>query len=131
MSENKNNLDLFKTLFLVKGILTLCFSLFFLAYASIGATFMKLAVFPTQEEQLPFDPSIIFIIIGSIGFVFTITLGILTLLTSKFIRLRKKYNYIFVLAILNCFTGILGILLGIFTIIELNKPEVKELFGKK
>jgi len=57
-------------------------------------------------------------------------MGILTLFASKYLKEIKNYNFIFVVAILNCLTGILGIVLGIFTIIELNKPDVKALFNK-
>jgi hypothetical protein len=79
---------------------------------------------------VPFNPGIIFIVIGVIGLIFCVTLGVLTLLVSKYIKERKNYNFIFAMAIVNCLTGILGILLGVFSLIELNKPEVKKLFGK-
>jgi len=127
--QTHNNLSIFKTLYLVKGILTLCFSLFFLLYAVIGL-FMGgiIALDPTNE--VPFNPGIIFIVIGVFGIICCVTLGILTLLVSKYIRETKNYNFIFALAIVNCLTGILGIVLGVFTLIELNKPEVKQLFGK-
>ncbi len=60
----------------------------------------------------------------------TISLGILNLLASKYIKETKNYNFIFAVAVVNCLTGILGILLGVFTLIELTKPEIKPLFNK-
>ena len=127
--QTYNNLNTFKTLFLVKGILTLCFSLFFMLYAGIGLVFGTITTLdPTND--VPFNPGIIFIIIGGIGVVFCVTLGVLMLFASKYIRERKNYNFIFAMAIVNCLTGILGILLGVFTLIELNKIEVKQLFEK-
>jgi hypothetical protein len=81
-------------------------------------------------DNMTFNPAIIFFIIGGVGFVIASVMGVLTLLASKYINEVRNYNFIFVVAILNCLTGILGILLGIFTIIELNKPHVKAFFNK-
>lgn len=127
--ESPNNLSTFRILFLVKGILTLCFSLFFILYAGMGHFFGSLTDF-NHNNEVPFNPGIIFIIIGGIGFLICLAIGILTLLASKYIKETKNYNFIFAISIINCLTGILGILLGVFTLIELNKPEVKKLFEK-
>jgi len=130
MDNLTNNLSTFRTLFLVKGILTLLFSFFFIAYASIGGFLWNIDEITNDTNSLPFNPGIIFIIIGSVGFIISVVMGILTLLASKYLKDIKNYNFIFVIAILNCITGILGIILGVFTIIELHKPHVKELFNK-
>lgn len=130
MIHQPNNLYTFRILFLVKGVLTLCLSLFFIIYASIGYIIGAVIENNETNTQLPFNFGWIFIIIGGLGMLFCITLGVLTLLTSKYIRVLKNYNFIFAMAILNCLTGILGIVLGVFTLIELTKPEVKKLFNK-
>lgn len=130
MIHQPNNLNTFRILFLVKGVLTLCLSLFFIIYASIGYIIGAVIENNETNTQLPFNFGWIFIIIGGLGMLFCITLGVLTLLTSKYIRVLKNYNFIFAMAILNCLTGILGIVLGVFTLIELTKPEVKKLFNK-
>lgn len=121
-----DNMDTFATLHLVKGILTILFSLFFLLYIFLGAA-MNLSVFD-QDPHMPFDPSIIIITIGAVGFIITVSIGILTLLAGKYIKERRNYNFIFAIAILNCLAGVLGIILGIFTILDLNKPHVKAQF---
>ena len=130
METPSNNLGLFKTLYLVKGILTLCFSLFFIAYAVMGLFFDNIIDANDANNDMPFNVGFIFLIIGIIGVIICVTFGILTLMASKYLKDVKNYNFIFVIAILNCLTGILGIVLGIFTLIELNKPEVKKLFHK-
>lgn len=131
MNNSINNLSTFSTLFLVKGILTLCFSIFFMLYGCIGIIIGKSGEWSQESDSFPFNPGFIFIIIGGLGILICLIMGILTLMASKYLKEVKNYNFIFVLAILNCLTGILGILLGIFTIIELNKPEVKQLFFQK
>jgi uncharacterized membrane protein len=83
-----------------------------------------------NEPHMPFNPAILFIIFGSIGVLILTAIGVLDLLSSKHIRNRTGYNFIFVSSIIGALTGILGILLCIFALIELSKPHVKQLFGK-
>lgn len=131
MDIQKNNLDTFKILFLIKGILTLCFSIFFLLYAGMGAFFTQVIEGSNASTPMPFNPGYIFLVIGMVGFAVSVTMGTLAILASKFIKEQRNYTFIFVVAILNSITGILGILLAVFTLIELSKPHIKELFEKK
>lgn len=124
--QPNNNLHVFRTLYLVKGILTLAFALFFVAYGIFGAVFMA----SDEFSEAGFNPGYIFIIIGVIGFIICIAMGISQLIAAKYFKEMRKHDYLMVVAILSCLTGILGILLGVFTIIELQKPHVKALFDK-
>ncbi len=130
MEKLPNNLSTFRILFLVKGIITLLFSVFPLFYIAIGGFLGNVDELNFGPDAPPFNIGLIFIIFGIFFFVLVVTMGILNILASNFLKEVKNYNFIFVMAVLNCFTGILGILLGVFTIIELNKPHVKELFGR-
>ncbi|MGI9541825.1 MAG: hypothetical protein ACR2MX_01125 [Cyclobacteriaceae bacterium] len=124
-----NNLNTFRILFIVKGILTLVVSFFPLVYIAMGV-FLGSAAFTEANNPPPFNIGIIFVIMGAFFFVLLVALGIVTLFAAKYLNEIRNYNFIFVVAILNCLTGVLGILLGVFTLIELNKPEVKVLFEK-
>jgi len=126
--QANNNLRIFSLLFLIKGILTLCFSLFFMIYVGLGF-FVTSVVELNQDNNIPFNPGVFIIIIGGIGLVLSVTIGILTILASNYLKAVKNYNFIFTMAVISCLTGILGILLGVFTLIELSKPNVKELFN--
>ncbi|XLS28642.1 hypothetical protein ACJD0Z_15755 [Flavobacteriaceae bacterium M23B6Z8] len=128
--EPSNNLNVFRILYLVKGILTLLFCLFFIGYAAFGLFFTSIPEFSEGDNAPPFNPGIIFLIVGGIGFLICLAMGILQLMASKYIKEVRKHDFVMVVAILSCLTGILGILLGVFTIIELQKPHVKKLFGK-
>lgn len=130
MQTKTNNLNTFRILYIIKGILTLCFSLFFIFYACMGLVFNTAITHSPNSPELPFNFGWIFVIIGAIGLIFCVTFGVLTLLASKYIKEVKNYNFIFAIAVINCLTGVLGILLGVFTLVELTKPEVKQLFGK-
>ncbi len=127
METTSHNLDTFKLLFIIKGILTLFFSVFPIFYIFLGSFIFF------QEGSMDNSPEIagtIMVGIGIVIFLILLVAGILTILAGSYLGSRKNYNFIFAVAVLNCFTGILGILLGIFTIIELSKPYVKQIFGK-
>ncbi|MCR9251415.1 MAG: hypothetical protein NXI20_13385 [bacterium] len=128
MNTKSNNLDTFKTLYLIKGILTLLMSFLPLIYIFLGGFLSTMIEMEEIQDPPPFDIGLIFMIIGVVALIFIVGTGVATILASNYIRDRKNYTFILVVAILNCFSGILGILLGVFTIIEINKPEVKELF---
>ncbi|WP_292892139.1 hypothetical protein [Nonlabens sp.] len=122
-----DNLGAFAALHMVKGILTILFSLFFLLYIFLGTALTSGSM--NHDQNLPFHPGNIFIVIGAVGFVITVSIGLLTLLAGKYIKERRNYNFIFAISIINCITGILGVLLGVFTILDLNKPHVKAQFN--
>ncbi|SEQ80618.1 hypothetical protein SAMN05421824_2361 [Hyunsoonleella jejuensis] len=130
METKSNNLNTFRILYLIKGILTFCFSLFFFIYACIGFFVNRAIEHSEQPQELPFNFGWLFVIIGGVGIIACIVLGILNLLASKYIKETKYYNFIYAIAVINCLTGILGILLGVFTLIELTKEDVKGLFNK-
>lgn len=127
MSTSGHNLDTFRILFIIKGILSLMISFLPFLYILFGVFLFGSEPQHTGEQGIA---GIIIMSVGSFIFFFLVALGILTLLAGKFLGERRRYDFIFVMAIINCFTGILGILLGIFTLLELGKPEVKRLFGK-
>ncbi len=124
-----NNLSTLNILFLIKGILSIFGSLFCLLYAAMGSFFF---IMENEEiEQMPFNPGVLFIVFGGIGFILVLAYGIATIYASIYTRKLKNYNFIFVMSILSTLTGLLGIGLGIFALIELSKPEVKALFDQK
>jgi hypothetical protein len=122
-----DHLDTLAVLHLVKGILNFTFSLFFIFYAFMGGIFSR---FPVQHHsEIPFDLSLIFYLIGGIGFLICIVLGTLNMISYSYLKKRKKHGFVFAISIVNCVMGVLGIILGIFTIIEINKPHVKDQFS--
>lgn len=128
--NQSNNLDTFSILFLVKGILTLFLSFIPLVYVFLGS-FVGAALSEEDKADIPFDLETFMFAFGLVFFVIVIVMAILNFVASRKLKTRTGYYFIFVMAILSCFSGVLGILLGIFTLIELNKPHVKALFGKE
>ena len=131
MTEQKNNLNTFKILYIVKGSLSLFAMLMFLFYAFMGSFFMSMVEEGPNGEEIPVDPGAFFMVIGIFAAIIFLVSAVLSFLAAKFINERRNHTFILVVAILSCFGGVLGILLGIFTIIEINKPEVKALFSNE
>ena len=122
------NLDTYRILFIIKGVLNLLISLFGLVYVVMGFIIPA----PTMTDFPGYTPfnimSIILVVFGSIFILFAIIMAVLTFLAAKYIGERRSATFIIVISIINCLTGVLGIVLGILTIIEIQKPEVRALF---
>ena len=129
-----HNLDVLRILFIVKACFNFFGALFFTLYAFLGSfinALMDLTPDAQQHEPFPEQLSWIFAIIGGVGAFICFVLGTLTLVAAQNIKARKNYNFIFAAAIVNCFTGMLGIGLGVFAFVELSKPQVKAMFQPK
>ena len=96
----------------------------------MGVFFSHLPEFDPNTSSMPFNPFNLFLYIGIVGFIITLALGSLTIIASNYINQQRSYTFIFVIALVNAITGVLGILLAVFTLIEITKPEVKALFEK-
>ncbi len=127
-----DNTNTFRILHLIYGILLLVFSMIGVFYAILGtfiSTKMETEMSGSELDSLPFNPFNFFTIIGIVLFIWMATLGILNLFSAKYFKEKRKHQFIFINAILNIFTGVFGIILAIFTLIEINKPHVKNLFN--
>jgi hypothetical protein len=56
------------------------------------------------------------------------TIGALIVFAGRFLARRKHYTFCFVLACLECLFMPFGTVLGVFTILVLNRPTVKGIF---
>jgi hypothetical protein len=57
------------------------------------------------------------------------TFAVLVLVAGRFIARRKHYQFCFVVACVECIFMPFGTVLGVFTILVLNRPTVKQLFN--
>ena len=125
----KNNLNTFRILYIVYGCLFLLGVLAVLGYGALLDFILdEAAKNDPNFNNAPFDPATFFAAFMGVFAVFFGIAAILNFYTATFLKETRNHTFILVVSILNCFSGILGILLGIFTIIEINKPEVKALF---
>lgn len=118
--------------YVVGGLAALC-SLFPVIHLVLGLIFV-LAVprLTVQGQHSPPDPAFIgwiFIIVA--GFIITLglTLAALIVAAGRSLTGRKRYNFCLVIACVECVFMPFGTALGVCTIIVLNRPSVKALFG--
>ncbi|MCH2235281.1 MAG: hypothetical protein MK078_13605 [Crocinitomicaceae bacterium] len=128
MNDGAKNLNTFKILFIIKGVLAILFVFLFLFYVTMGRIMGGITRQDPNFGRVGIDPSEIFVTIGVIGMIFFATMAILAFIAAKKLNDREGHTLIIVAAVVNIFSGVLGLVLCIFTIIELMKPEVKAVF---
>ena len=128
MHPGEKNLNTYRILFLIKGILDLLLVLIGIIYIAMGSVMSNAIAYDmaSRGQHMPFDPGSLFTTVGFVLVALALITGIPALIASNKLQRREGRTFIIVAAAVNCLTGILGILLCIFTIIELQKPDVKE-----
>jgi len=105
------------------------FSLFTLVYIGLGVMMVS-GAFP-QSGTPKDDPRVMGLFFAGIGALFLImgtTFASLTYFAGRSIRDRRRRIFCLILAGLNCLQAPFGTVMGVCTIIVLNRPEVKLLF---
>lgn len=72
---------------------------------------------------------IIFVVMALVFIVCGESLAVCTLLSARFLRQRRRYWFSFVISCILCIFMPFGTILGIFTIITLSRPSVKQAYG--
>jgi hypothetical protein len=72
-----------------------------------------------------------FIVIGGLICLVAWTLAAMMILSGKWLSERKNWTFCFVIACISCLSVPLGTVLGVFTILVLQRPSVKALFEEK
>ena len=116
--------------YIVAGLAAL-FSLFPLVYAAFGGFMLYASAHPQMQQGEPPPPLVgwIFIGLGCFGFLIGLALATCIVLAGRFIAEHRRYWFSFVMACVQCLFFPFGIILGVFTIIVLSRPSVKQLFG--
>jgi len=107
------------------------FSLFTLFYIGLGAM-MAFGGFPPsgRSGDDPRIPGLFFLGFGAAFLVLGVTFASLTFLAARSIRDRRRWIFCVVMAGLNCLQVPFGTAMGVCTILVLNRPEVKAMFGR-
>ncbi|MBI4559579.1 MAG: hypothetical protein HY706_18485 [Candidatus Hydrogenedentes bacterium] len=72
---------------------------------------------------------VIVLTIGVFSFLFSLSLALAMLYAARCLYYHRKWTYCLVVAAIGCISIPFGTVLGVFTIIVLNRPSVKELFA--
>jgi hypothetical protein len=73
---------------------------------------------------------LIFVLVASAFILTGWTIAGCTLAAGRFLKQRRRYTFCFAIACLLCLFMPLGTILGVFSIVVLNRPSVKAMFGR-
>ena len=128
--KDVSTLDLLGILhYVLAGIIGL-FSSFFILYIVMGVATLTMT-FPgngPQEMQPPAFMGWFFIVPGAITVLLDWGLAIVTFLSGRKLRQRKHRTFSVVVAAIECVFMPLGTVLGVFTLMTLMKPSVREAY---
>ncbi len=82
-----------------------------------------------QGGGLPAEIMVIMVIIVVFSVVLSLGSAVLYYYCGRFLRERRKRTFCFVIAVITCMSVPLGTILGIFTIVVLNRPSVQDAFA--
>ena len=86
-------------------------------------------LFGHGKDQPPAFVGWLLLVLGISIILFGWTFAALTLTTGRCIARRRHYTFCFVWACLECLSIPFGTVLGVFTIVVLGRPSVKQLFN--
>ncbi len=127
MNQDQEHLRLLSIFHYVVGGIMALFACFPVIHLIVGIIFVAVPQskgnFPGAIVGLVFILSSVFVIL------FGWTLAILFICAGGFLAKRKHYTFCLVIASIGCMFTPFGTVLGVFTIIVLARPTVKELFA--
>ena len=124
-NDDKQHLKLLSIFHYIVGGLLVFLSLFPLIHLSVGIV----TITSDSSENVPLQVGYLFAAFGAISFLLGEACAIATIVSGRFLKRRKRYWFSFVMACILCLFMPLGTILGIFTIIVLSRPSVKELYS--
>ena len=113
----------------VVGAVTGVFSLLPIMHLVIGVA-MVTGRFDGSQEPPPAVFGWFFIVMALVFIICGLAFAACLVLAGRFLSRREHYLFCFVMAALACIFFPFGTVLGVFTIIVLSRPTVKELFTR-
>jgi|SRR5579872_40131 len=134
VDRDEEHLRLLKLCYYILAGMTGFFTVFpTLFFALFGAVFLG-AMQTKQMGASQMDPRTItriFLSLMAITFGVGAATTFLAFLTARSLGQRRRLTFSFVIAALSCFYVPWGTAIGVCTIVVLNRPSVKALFGEK
>ena len=127
-NDNEQHLWVLGIFHYVVAALTALFALLPLFYFAMGWFFLH-APPPKHGEPPPAFVGYLFMGIGAVLFLLGQSFAACVFAAGRCIRSRKYYWFVFIMACFQCAFFPFGTVLGVFTIVVLSRPAVKQLFG--
>jgi hypothetical protein len=130
VNQDEEHLRLLSILYYIWGGLVACGSCFGALYAIIGGGVMTAAATQGGHDGPPAFVGVMFFLVGAFIVLVVGTIAVLSILTGRNLARKQNHTFCFVIACLSCLSVPLGTALGVFTIVVLMRPSVKQLFGQ-
>ena len=128
--EDLKQLDLLSIFHYVLGGIMALFSCIPLLHVFIGLSIISGSFFEKAKNPPPALFGWMFVIIGLVSILFGYTISICILIAGKKLKARKNRVFCIVIAGIECMFMPIGTVLGVFSIIILNKDSIKEIFAQ-
>jgi hypothetical protein len=123
------HLRLLSIFYYVKGGISALFACIPIIHVVLGLVFIFAPhVFGHGNDRPPAFVGLLLVILGSFLILFGWTFAILVLIAGRCLGRRKHYTFCLVVACVEYLSVPFGTVLGVFTILVLNRQSVKELF---
>ena len=123
MKEDEQYLKLLSVFHYVVGGLLACFACIPMIHLSIGIAMLVGAI-----DDAPEFLGALLVLFAMFAMLIGWTLAVCIIVAGRCLAKRKRYMFCLVMAAISCVFMPFGTVLGVFTIIVLMRPSVKELF---
>lgn len=131
-NDDSQQVDLLSVFHYILGGVTALFSCLFIIHIVMGMAIVS-GKFPVDNRGGVFPPVFgwLFVVMGSIAVILGCSLAIGMFIAGRELKRRKQRVFCMVVAGVECALMPLGTVLGVFTLITLNKDSVKALFDPR
>jgi hypothetical protein len=128
-NEDEKYVDLLSLFHYVLGIITALFSCMPFIHVFIGLAMISGKMFADTSSSSPPDAfGWIFVIMGSVFILIGWTIAICMLIAGRKLKMRKSRMFCMIVAGVECMFMPFGTVLGVFTLVGLNKESIKDMF---
>ena len=124
MKEDEQYLKLLSVFHYVVGGLAACFACIPIIHLSIGIAMLVGAI-----DDAPEFVGAFMVVIAMFAILVGWTVAVCIIIAGRCLAKRRRYMFCLVMAAISCVFMPFGTVLGVFTIIVLMRPSVKELFA--
>lgn len=128
INEDDEYLDLLATFHYVLGGLAGLFSLFPVIHLVLGIAILTGRMGPGEPEAA--FVGWVFIAAAIVIIAIGMTFAVLIVTAGRNLKRRTRHTFCLVIAGIECAFVPLGTVLGVFTLLVLQRPSVKQMFGK-
>lgn len=129
MNNDEEHLRLLTMGHYIVAAITGLFSLFPVIHLVMGLLIV-LGKFPqTKGDPAPAFVGWLFLVLGAAFITAGMSMAICLAFAGKYLKLRRRHTFCTIVAAVSCAFMPLGTILGVLTLIVLQRPTVKQMFG--